>query len=160
MNIDRENILKDVYAWFGRVLYAVQLFETELVSLLIVNERLKNSEFTFESLNNLDTLLSKKTLGQLLVEVKKRTDITPAIESQFIEYKDKRNYLVHRYFPVNGEKLITIEGCQELIVELQKLYTDLREADAIATKISSEIQILCGIDEVDFQKYVQEQLEK
>ena len=157
MNQDEE-IRKDVFAWFGSAAYAAQLFEVELVTLLIGQARLADPNYSIEKLNDLDNLLSKKTLGQLLHEVKKHFTVSTEFEEILMEYRDKRNYLAHHFFSKNGEKLLSISGCKEMAIELQEIYGSLREADQIVTKMSENVRTASGINEEDFQKYVNEQM--
>ncbi len=157
MNQDEE-IRKDVFAWFGSAAYAAQLFEVELVILLIGQARLADPNCSIEKLDDLDISLSKKTLGQLLNEMKKHFTVSKEFEEILIEYRDKRNYLAHHFFSKNGEKLLSISGCKEMTTELQEIYDSLREADKIVTKMSENVRTASGINEEDFQKYVSEQI--
>jgi ERCC4-type nuclease len=144
----------ELFAWYGAAMYAAQLFEVELVTLLLNVQRLADSEVTLEKLNKMDDALSRKTLGALLNELKKRTSLHPDFEQLLMSYRDKRNYLAHGFFFENAQKMSNLEGFKKLTKELQQTERQLREADAIAMKMSENVRREIGIPEHEFNAYV------
>lgn len=152
--MDDSEIRKELFAWYGAAMYAAQLFEVELVTLLLCVQRLADSEVTLEKLDKMDDALSRKTLGTLLNELKKRTSLHPDFERLLSSYRDKRNYLAHRFFFENEQKMSNLEGFEELTKELQDIEHQLREADAIAMKMSENVRRAVGVSEHELQAYV------
>ena len=54
---------KEMFAWYGAAMYAAQLFEVELVILLLALKRLRDPESEPSDYKSLDEMLSRKTLG-------------------------------------------------------------------------------------------------
>jgi len=153
-----EELRKDVFAWYGSAAYAAQLFEVELVILMLCHEKLIKPDTTNESIDNLDSRLSRKTMGQLLHELKKRFSISPDFEVLLLSYRDKRNYLAHEFFSENGKNLTSVEGCNKMLVELQGIYESLNEADAIVSKMTENIRKAQGIDEEKFMQFIRDEM--
>ena len=154
-----DELRKDVFAWYGSVVYTAQCFEVELCNLLLAHKRLDNPETSSEELDKLDEILMRKTLGQLINEVKKRFRIHPEFETLLKQYLQKRNYISHRFFFENSKKLISTDGCQQLISELQDLCVIFREADAVSQQMSKNVRIATGIDEDAFMEMVNREVE-
>ena len=156
--MSEEELRKDVFAWYGSVAYAAQCFEVELSILLLARERLERPNSTPEELDRLDEILSRKTLGQLMNEVKKRFWIHPEFEALLGKYLQKRNYIAHRFFFENARKLLSAEGCKQLIEELQDLYATFKEADQISQLMSKNVRVASGVDEVALQEMVNREI--
>ena len=151
---------KDLFAWYGAAMYAAQLFEVELVVLLLALKRLREPNTGPDEYETLDKLLSKKTLGALLKALEKHCKIDPKFKELLEGYRDTRNFLAHEYFYSRANSLMTRQGIDALTVELQEFEQQLREADTIATKMSENVRIASGIDEMDFQEFVASSLRK
>lgn len=106
-----------VYAYFGSAIYYAQCLEEEF-SLMLWTNRIANdkpsSKEDVEAINaEMDK--SKKTMGQLINEVKKAYNIRDAHAQSLSDLLDKRNYLAHKYFKLNIEKFYTEVGQLEMI---------------------------------------------
>ena len=157
--MDDEEARKDLFAWYGAAMYAAQLFEVELVTLLLALKRLRDPNTQPHEYDHLDNLLSRKTLGALLKELRKYCQITQEFENMLIGYRDSRNYLAHEFFYKNANQMRTREGVGTITAELQDIERQLREADLIATKMSENVRKASGIDEEAFQEYVRKTME-
>ncbi len=153
-----EELRKDVFTWYGSAAYAAQCFEVELSILLLAHERLGKPNSTPAELDKLDEALSRKTLGQLVSEVKRRFSIHPDFESLLRTYLQKRNYFTHRFFFENAAKLKTANGCAELIAELQHLYSTFMEADQISQLMSKNVRVASGVNEAAFQELIDREI--
>src|SRR5258708_39185494 len=100
--MDDVELRKEVFAWFGGAAYAAQCFEVELVNLLLWAPRLHEPSLTSQQLEEIDTRLSKRNLGQLLGELKMHFVVHPVFESLLKEYIESRNHLAHRFFFENA----------------------------------------------------------
>lgn len=145
---------KEVFAWFGGAAYQAQCFEVELHTLLLFVHQLKSSTMTTDGLKQIDTKLSKKNLGFLIQELKRNGEMHPDFEMLLNEYREKRNYLMHTFFFENSLKLLSKEGCEVMVEELQGIANSLREADEIATLMSKNVRELLGLDEQSVEEYV------
>ena len=145
---------KELFAWFGGAAYHAQCFEVELHTLLIFIHRLKNPTMTPDGVEHIDTRLSKKNLGFLIQELKRTGEMHPDFEALLDEYREKRNYLMHRFFFENSYKLLSKEGCEAMVEELQAIADSLREADEIAKLMSKNVREHLGLNEQWVEEYV------
>ncbi len=155
-----DELRKDVFAWYGGAAYAAQLFEQELIILLILTARLENRALPSNTIEDLDEWLSKKTLGGLLRELKKKFTLAPDFERLLNEYLEKRNFLAHRFFVDHATDLLSRSGCERLVEELKGLSSDLREADLIAQTMSRNVRAALGISEAALDAEVKRYMDR
>jgi hypothetical protein len=154
------DLRKEVFAWFGSSAYAAQCLEMELLILLLCVERLRTPSLTGEELEEIDCKLSKRTLGQLLGELRSRLVLHPDFERLLNSYLARRNYLAHRFFSHNATKLLSRSGCEEMITELMRIYSTMREADDVVKTMSANVRNHLGISEEEIQRLVSEELHR
>ena len=99
---------KEVFAWFGGAAYHAQCFEVELQSLLLLTHRLNNPDAPVSELDDVDLRLSRKNLGTLLRELGMQFQLHPEFDGLLSTYRDRRNYLMHRFFFENARKLLKL----------------------------------------------------
>ncbi len=157
--MDDEETRKELFAWYGAAMYAAQLFEVELVILLLALKRLREPDTQPQEYDRLDILLSRKTLGALLKELEKHCQIAQEFKDMLIGYLDRRNYLAHEFFYKCANQMGTRDGVVTITAELQDIERQLREADLIATEMSENVRKASGIDEEAFQEHVREAME-
>lgn len=153
--MDDIEIRKEMFAWYGAAMYAAQLFEVELVTLLLSLKKLRDPDTKPGEYDQLDSLLSRKTLGALLKELEKYCIIAQEFKDMLIGYRDQRNFLAHEFFYARANEMRTIEGVKRLTKELEDVEHQLRIADQISMKMSENVRKASGIDEEEFQAYVQ-----
>lgn len=103
----------------------------------------------------LDEVLSRKTLGQLLAELKKYVTVSNDFEQHFDQCRGKRNYLTHHFFWAHAEDMLSREGCEKMINELKSLSDLFREADMNAQRMSKELRKIVGWPEEALEKEVE-----
>lgn len=131
---------REVFAWFGAVAYQAQCFEVECRILLLFMQRAKNPQVTLAEVETLDARLTARNLGFLLRELKKGMWLHPEFEGLLNQYREKRNYLMHRFFSAHSFDFATETGCRKMISELTELHATLKEADEIAQAMSKKIR--------------------
>ncbi|ASF49140.1 hypothetical protein [Methylophaga nitratireducenticrescens] len=156
--MDDIELRKEMFAWYGAAMYAAQLFEVELVTLLLGLKRLRDPDTDLDEYDDLDALLSRKTLGALLKELEKHCVLELEFKDMLIGYRDQRNFLAHEFFYARANDMRSREGFERLTEELQEVEHQLRTADQITMKMSENVRKSSGINEESFQAYVQSQL--
>lgn len=146
-----EALRKEMFAWHGSTMYAAQLLEHELVTLHIGLRRLQDPAATLDDLDSLDTLMSRRTLGALVHALQKQPEPAPQLAATLGPYVEIRNDLAHHFFKRHGSSFLTRLGVEAMIAELQAAYEQLREADALATKVSAAVREKLGWSEEQFQ---------
>jgi hypothetical protein len=151
---------KEVFAWFGGAAYHAQCFEVELQSLLLLTYRLNNPSAQVSDLDDVDMRLSRKNLGGLLRELGKHFSLPTEFSDQLNAYREKRNYLMHRFFFDNARKLLSPLGCAAMVDELKDLSRALGEADAIAQDFSKRLRARAGWSEEEIAALLRAELKK
>ncbi len=151
---------KEVFAWFGGATYHAQCFEVELQSLLFLTYRLDHPSAPTSALDDVDLRLSKQNLGCLLRKLAKHFTLRPEFSDLLNTYREKRNYLMHRFFFDNAFNLPSAAGCDLMVKELRNLARTFREADAIAQVMSKHLRKLAGWSEDHVEALVRVELEK
>jgi hypothetical protein len=142
--------LHKVHESIGFALWHIQAFENTLVHYLIMVFKLSPGVASSEAYAIFDQT-SKKTLGQLLSELRKYNDITPDLDQRLKRFLDERNWLVHRsryenhtdlYTPVKLEFLFQrLESLTEEALNLNKTFCKLLELYLIDNDIVNKEQI-------------------
>ena len=70
-----------------------------------------NPNLDLKALAAMDAKKQKKTLGQLLSELRKRAEIHPHVDSMLVEFLTLRNRFVHRLFNEREFNLATDNSC-------------------------------------------------
>lgn len=89
----------------------------------------KDSAMDLKTLYAMDKGTQKHTLGQLLVELRKRLDVHAEFDAMLAEFLDLRNRFVHRLFNEKECSLATDEGCifaSKIMERLQFLNWDIQ----------------------------------
>ena len=106
-----------VYAFFGLAIYYGQLLEETFSNMLWTDRVFKKKVKTNREVNEIiDTIEnSKKTMGNLINEVKQSYNLTEELTKKLDKILERRNYLTHKYFKLNIEKFYSEVGQLEMI---------------------------------------------
>lgn len=118
----------ELYAKFGIVAEAAQLFETELGSLLLCAQGLEHGwhlntdpDSARKLLNEIDRI----TLGRLLARLKECIAIDEELADRFAMALKARNRLFHGFYEFHNFKIQTDEGRASMIADLEVLHGEL-----------------------------------
>ena len=129
----------ELYSKFGITAEAAQLFETELGTLLLClqgrQERWHEAPDGAAARAFLDRI-DRKTLGQLLKDVKLHISFEGGAEALFSSALNARNQLSHGFFERHNFRIQTSEGRAKMVADLEQLHTDLFTAWQVASAIS------------------------
>lgn len=132
---------EEVYGKFGITAEAAQLFETELITLLLTTRGLNeawhvspNPEAARKALDDLDA----STLGSLLSRLKGNANvqIDDALKDRFASALKARNRLSHGFYERHNLRIQTDEGRDKMIADLEVLHTELFAAWQIASAMT------------------------
>lgn len=131
---DENGKYKLIYAYFGLSVYKSQCLEETFSNMLLLNRVCNKS---LNSLNDIDNEIlnsSKKTMGNLIREVKIEYKFTDKLEEDLSKILNKRNYLVHKYFKENIERFFTELGQKEMLSFFSEFIDE-------STRIDTELEI-------------------
>jgi hypothetical protein len=94
-------------------------YSIAFMMLLLNNELNLSDKEQDDKIDNYMESLSKKTLGNLIRELKKISNVSNEFEERLSEALDARNYLIHKFFNDQNEKLLTSIGREEALKTLK-----------------------------------------
>ncbi|MFA7086006.1 MAG: hypothetical protein WC145_04995 [Aliarcobacter sp.] len=133
-NEDENGKHKLVYVYFGLSVYKSQCLEETFSNMLLLNRICNKSLKSLEDIDNEILSSSKKTMGNLIREVKIEYKLTNKLEEDLFEILNKRNYLVHKYFKENIQKFFTELGQKEMLSFFLEFIDE-------STRIDNELEI-------------------
>ncbi|GAB0174563.1 MAG: hypothetical protein HHAS10_04420 [Candidatus Altimarinota bacterium] len=127
---------KIIFAYFGLAIYKGQCLEKEFENMLWIKNIFINNVTSLEEFDDLVNEVEGKrhTMGKQINELKKIYSFSEKIEMELIEVLEMRNYLIHKYFKENIQKLSSMQGIKETL----KYFTDFIER---ASLLDKELQI-------------------
>lgn len=125
---------KLIYAYFGLSVYKSQCLEETFSNMLLLHRICNKSLNLLEDIDKEILNSSKKTMGNLIREVRNEYNFTDKLEEDLLEILNKRNYLVHKYFKENIQKFFTELGQKEMLSFFSKFIDE-------STKIDNELEI-------------------
>ena len=126
---------REVFARFGCAMYFAQCLEVQ-IGLLLAS--MYNQDFLRVPSEDRDAFFereSRKTLGRMKKDLGKNAHMSPTLDSRLREAVKLRNWLAHRYFFERAINILTLEGREKMIFELQKKADFLKELDDEFTAI-------------------------
>ena len=152
--VDRDEVVREVYAQFGLALYAAQVLEHGLANAMafsaIASDRLP-------TLEDYDAFLAQKldrTLGGLIKDLRDHVEIDSALETILKVALLQRNWLAHRYFRERAEVFVSNHGCESMIRELQAAQELFEQADAALEHVVGEAAVKIGVTQARIDAYV------
>ena len=92
----------------------------------------------------------KKTAGQLVSKLKGIVRVSDDLENTLVVAIKKRNWLAHDYFWENSYSIMTTEGREEMINELQELSDYFSKMDERMVNIYQKIFNKIGLTKKSF----------
>lgn len=143
-DIDPEQ-MKEMYAYFGLASYLAQCFEYSLGVFILVHNKLTKPGFTGRDFEELEKVLHKKTMGNLLNDLKKYVTIKPDDSKIMDNALERRNYLTHHFFYTRAAYMMSQAGVDKMIEELKDIANDFKVADAAIVAMYTKITKLLGM---------------
>jgi hypothetical protein len=100
-----------VFSLTGETLYMIQMAEDaiQICSIFVFEQQ----DFSIEKIYSAGEKARKKTLGQLLSDLRKRTKVHPKFGSILKAFVEKRNFFAHRIFNDPEFALTPDENCKK-----------------------------------------------
>ena len=145
-----------VYAYFGLAVYFGQILEEALTQMLWMHRFFKQKNQTNKILNLIieEFENSKKTMGNMINEVKQAYSLSTEIELKLKEAVTKRNYLIHRYFKDQISKCYSIIGQKEMLQYFCDFIDQVSETDTSLKPYFAEYMKNFGLTDEKLQEYM------
>jgi hypothetical protein len=103
---------KNVFTKTGETLYMIQMAEhaVKLCNTFVFG---KQNQFSLESIYNAEKKAQRKTLGQLLAELRKTVNIHPSFDELLRSFVKNRNRFAHEIFNDEQFSITSDEGCKK-----------------------------------------------
>jgi hypothetical protein len=143
---------KEVFAFFGLCSYSAQVLERGLVNLAVGLRAQGLTRLTAEDFDSLFEKTGKKSLGQLITDIRPHLDITPELEKMIGEAVNDRNYIAHNFFVKHDIDFASDHGREKMIEELRQISARIRSVDREVESITHALWRRLGLTEEMFDK--------
>lgn len=144
--------IREVYAYFGLTMYRIQCLER---TLSMLGATVYNSNADHITRSQFESIIEenfKKTLGQLISQVRKSVDLPDSFEKKLADALKKRNFVAHHYFWKRAMKFSHTRGQEEMLAELIQLSGYFENMDHELTLVQRKWMRAKGItDETIYQ---------
>lgn len=151
-----------VYAYFGLTGYWSQCLEETFSIMLWTNRIFKDKLSTNKEINELiDTFdNSKKTMGNLLHEVKNEYNLEQETIDKLWKILSQRNYLIHRYFKSEIHLFSSDLGKKEMLSFFCKYIEEVNKMDDLLKTFYEDYSEKMGITEEVIQEYTNQMIQE
>jgi len=146
---------KEVYAFYGRCAFYAQVLEQGLTNLTTILHTRGLTRVTREALEKAFDRLEFFTCGRLIADVRKKIDVSPAIEANLKEALKNRNYLTHRFFSSHDINFACHSGRKIMIEELREMTTRFQQVDDAVEAINLPLWEKIGITQERIEAEIQ-----
>ena len=132
----------EVYAKFGVTAEAAQLFETDLGSLLLAVNALEHDWLAApdpQMATQVFDQIEAQTLGRLIGALRGKVKFDDDLEERFASALKARNRLNHGFYERHNFKILTDEGRDAMLVDLEELHEELHQAWQVAHAIAASV---------------------
>ena len=151
---------RETFARYGLAMYHAQCVEK---SLAILVSTVFNKEFLASDSSRRGEIQDEvfsKTIGRLLVRIRKQIVVPPSLDQALNDAWQKRNWLAHEYFWARAGAIITTRGRDQMINELAELSDVFSNLDARLTAIyeawSKKVGIPQAVIDENMKKLIRE----
>jgi len=152
--------VREVFGWFGAAHHNAQFFEGDLVTLHLAVAGRKGEATTLSALKDIEAIHSRKTLGQLLVALRKVEPVSKEVESLWQRALELRNDLSHGFFWKCHARLMNPESCGKLVEELKRAASLFNDASDAARQLMEKSIVMLGIDRESWRQAVEDELHR
>ncbi|SCY97778.1 hypothetical protein [Flavobacterium caeni] len=152
---------KLIYAYFGGAIYYSQCLEETFSMMLWMDRIFKQRAKSKEEINEIIDAIehSKKTMGNLLNEVKENYGISETHLDKLKTVLNKRNYLVHKYFKIEIQKFYSDQGRKEMLTYFGSFIDETLSIDNTLQEYFSHYKIKLGFTEERLEQLIHEMKE-
>jgi len=136
---------KEVFAFFGLCSYCAQVLEQGVVNWAVGLRAYGLTDLTGPAVSAAFDQADRRTLGQLLHDVRRRVEIRDDTEVRLGQALEDRNFLFHRFFVKHDVDFGSNSGRQEMIDELRAMTRRFQETDLRVTAVSIPLWETLGL---------------
>jgi len=143
---------KEVFAFFGLCSYSAQVLEQGLVNLAVGLRAQGLTQLAEEGFDSLFEKMGKKTLGQLMADVRPYVKVSAELEQAIVKVLNDRNYIAHTFFVNHDINFMSDQGRVKMIDELRLIMQRIKNVDRELELITHALWQRLGLTKEIFQK--------
>jgi len=147
---------RDTYAYYGLAMYTAQVFEHEVVNLLVLSRIVRAQKNAERILSDPWEKRFRDTLGQLFQRLKPYLAHDQQLMADIAKGVRVRNHLAHSYWRVHAEDAVSVSGRAEMIDELTGIKGMFADLDERLTRVSKPFRESLGITDQRIQEQYNE----
>lgn len=149
---------KLIYAQFGLAVYFSQCLEETFSIMLSTDRVIKKKIKTNKEVNDIVDAIenSKKTMGVFIKEIKQSYNLPVQIKNELEVVLNQRNYIVHKFFKLEIQKVYSETGQKEIIKYFSDFIDRAIEIDEKLNVYYSSHMDKLGLTEERIEKLMQE----
>ena len=152
------DLVKEVYAHFGRCMYFAQVFETGLINILTALETAATKIPTSQTFDDLYARHEFLTFGNLMNALSVHDVLPTDLVKEVRQLKTERDHLAHRFFRDHDLDFMTIGGCQLMIERLQASQHRFKVLDKRVSQFEAQVFAKIGFDPEQFDALTKQTL--
>jgi hypothetical protein len=149
---DESNQARDTYAYYGLAMYTAQVFEHEVVNLLVLARIARAQEIAERILADPWERRFRDTLGELFKRLKPFVAHDQQLADDIAEGVRVRNRLAHSYWREHAEDALSVRGRDEMIAELINIKDMFEDLDERVTRVSQPFRESVGVTDEKVQQ--------
>jgi len=146
--------IEEVFSEFGHAAYHVQLMEYDLISIWMLDSITQGVSFTRKDLLRFQEAWGKKTFGRLLKPLQRSNLISAEIKGFLEQLRLTRNRLMHCFFLDSAADLLTNDGRERTVAELQQMTQLLKKGQQFFADMLQTYLKDFGVDVKEIWKQV------
>jgi hypothetical protein len=143
---------RDTYAYYGLAMYTAQVFEHEVVNLLVLARIVRAQKNAEQILADPWEQGFRDTLGELFKRLKPFLAHDQRLINDIAEGVRVRNHLAHAYWREHAEDALSISGRAEMITELIDIKDMFADLDERLARVSKPFGESLGITDDSVQR--------
>jgi hypothetical protein len=147
-----------IYAQFGLAIYCTNCLEETFSIMIWTNRIFKQKAKSNKEVNDIidEVENTKKTMGQLLNEIKENYGISENHQEILKNVLSKRNYLIHKYFRLEIQKIYSETGQKEMLKYFGDVIDETILIDRELNQYFEHYKLKLGFDDEKISKLVEE----
>lgn len=143
--MDRNDLVRDVYAHFGLAIYKAQVLEHGLANAMTFASKVAGRLPTLADFDAFLEAKFDKTLGGLINDLRSHVPVDPGLQGTLASALKQRNWLAHHYFRERAQTLMSDRGCAAMIAELESAQKLFDQADRALEAVVAPFAAKAGV---------------
>ncbi len=148
---DESEKAKEIYARFGLCVYIFQVFEHQLLNMLLIKARAEKIDMSSQEYDNIFYSYNDKTMGKLIEKVVELYEISETVRQKLWDIHKKRNYYVHHYFKDHSEYFFSEEKQIKMLEEIITTTEEVEKLDASLEEFTQPLMDKINVNECFFK---------